>query len=194
MKIQLERADVVPMIAEVFRDHGYAGTSLSIITACTGIGKGSLYHFFPGGKVEMVEAVLAHISCWFEERVFAPLEMADVSFVAIEAMLDTVNAYFQSGRRVCLIGLMALDSSRDEFSAAISGYFRRWNSVLRNAFVKAGFTETEAGQRSHEILAGIQGGLVLARALNDPTVFSMRIEKLRSDLGVPARSYNEGYT
>ncbi|TMV66254.1 helix-turn-helix transcriptional regulator, partial [Thioclava sp. BHET1] len=56
-----ERADVVPLLAEVFRDCGYEGTALSKITAATGLGKGSLYNFFPGGKEEMAEAVLAHV-------------------------------------------------------------------------------------------------------------------------------------
>ena len=45
-----ERADVLPVLVEVFREHGYDGTSLSVIGERTGLGKGSLYNFFPGGK------------------------------------------------------------------------------------------------------------------------------------------------
>jgi TetR/AcrR family transcriptional regulator, lmrAB and yxaGH operons repressor len=182
VKIQLERRDAVPMIAEVFREYGYAGTTLSIITARTGMGKGSLYHFFPGGKIEMGEAVLTHIGCWFEEAIFAPLEGADVPLSAILAMLDSVDLYFQSGRRVCLVGLMALDATRDTFADAIAGYFLRWHQALRFALVRAGMADTEAHQRSHELLAAIQGGLVLARALNQPAVFTDMLARLRVNL------------
>ncbi len=45
-----ERSDVTQILAEIFREHGYAGASLSEITNRTGLGKGSLYHFFPSGK------------------------------------------------------------------------------------------------------------------------------------------------
>ena len=51
-----ERADTLPGLAEAFREHGYAGASLSVIGEATGLGRGSLYHFFPGGKREMAEA------------------------------------------------------------------------------------------------------------------------------------------
>jgi AcrR family transcriptional regulator len=56
-----ERADVVPLLAEIFRELGFEGATLSRITERTGIGKGSLYHFFPGGKEEMAAAVLAEV-------------------------------------------------------------------------------------------------------------------------------------
>ena len=58
-----ERADALPALAEVFREHGFEGASLSLISERTGLGKGSLYHFFPGGKEEMAAAVLDDIGC-----------------------------------------------------------------------------------------------------------------------------------
>ena len=42
----------------LFRQKGYAGTGLSEILQESGAPKGSLYHYFPGGKVEIgAEAV-----------------------------------------------------------------------------------------------------------------------------------------
>jgi len=73
VKTVYERADVVPLLAEIFRELGYEGTTLSRITERTGIGKGSLYHFFPGGKEEMAAAVLADVDGWFER---APVRAA----------------------------------------------------------------------------------------------------------------------
>ena len=62
-----ERSDVIPVLAEIFREHGFEGASLSIIGEKTGLGKGSLYHFFPGGKEEMAASVLHEIDTWFRE-------------------------------------------------------------------------------------------------------------------------------
>jgi TetR/AcrR family transcriptional repressor of lmrAB and yxaGH operons len=53
-RLVFAKADVVPLVAEVFRELGYEGTSLSSITDKTGLSKGSLYHFFPDGKEECI--------------------------------------------------------------------------------------------------------------------------------------------
>ena len=87
-----ERADILPKLAEIFRKRGYEGASLSEIGAATGLGKGSLYHFFPGGKPEMAESVLAEVDAWFEGNIFAPLraipagDAAEARQVTIEAI------------------------------------------------------------------------------------------------------------
>ena len=67
------RAELLPLLAEVFRAHGYEGATLSLIGEATGLGKGSLYHFFPGGKQQMATEVLAEIDGWFEANIFAAL-------------------------------------------------------------------------------------------------------------------------
>ena len=67
------RADLLPQLAEVFRAHGYEGATLTLISEATGLGKGSLYHFFPGGKAQMATEVLTEIDNWFETNIFVPL-------------------------------------------------------------------------------------------------------------------------
>lgn len=166
----LEKTDVVPLVAEVFRELGFKGTSMSKITARTGISKGSLYYFFPGGKDEMAAAVLAHIDAWFADNVFGPLER-DEPQAAIQKMWREVDAYFRSGQRICLVGAFALDETRDRFAAAIAQYFRRWIDALGAALVRAGAAEDIASALSEEAIGGIQGGLVLARALHDEAIF-----------------------
>ena len=59
-----ERAAAVPALAEAFREHGFEGASVTALCAATGLGKGSLYNFFPGGKEEMAEFYLRHDTYW----------------------------------------------------------------------------------------------------------------------------------
>ncbi len=178
MRTVYEKADVVPMIAEIFRDLGYEGTSLSRITERTGLGKGSLYHFFPGGKEEMAATVLAEVDGWFERFVFDPLRRDDPA-QGIAAMWTAVDDYFRSGGRVCLVGAFALDETRDRFAAAIRGYFARWIEALRDALARTGRDPAEAAQGAEEVVLGIQGALVLARALGDPAVFTRALDRLK---------------
>ena len=126
----VERRDVLRALGEVFRAHGYEGASLTLITEATGLGKGSLYHLFPGGKEQMAAEVLADIDAWFELNIYAPLREASDPARAIAAMIAGVDDYFHSGNRVCLVGMVALGAARDTFAGKVDDYFARWDVAL----------------------------------------------------------------
>ncbi|MBX9758140.1 MAG: TetR/AcrR family transcriptional regulator [Beijerinckiaceae bacterium] len=177
------RPQIVALLAEVFREQGFEGASLSAIGKATGLGKGSLYHFFPGGKEEMANAVLDEIGVWFEREVFAPLASGDPA--AVEAMFDAVQAYFRSGRRVCLVGAFALDDARSLFGLSIRAYFSRWIEALAMALAARGHGRRKAHARAEEIVLAIQGAIVLARSLDDPGAFERAMDRLRKRARAP---------
>ena len=182
------RGDILPAIAEVFREHGYEGASLALIGQRTGLGKGSLYHFFPGGKDEMAAAVLAEIDAWFEAHMFGPLRDHAEPDVAIAAMLDATDSYFRSGGRVCLIGVFALGDARDRFGSAVQSYFARWVEALAEALQRGGREPSAARALAEEAVAAIQGGLVLARALQDTEAFTRTLGRIAITLTGRPRS------
>jgi len=177
-----ERADVIPVLAELFREYGFDAASLSLIGQRTGLGKGSLYHFFPGGKEEMANAVLDEIDGWFEIHIFKPLRENPDPVAAIGDMLTATETYFWSGRRVCLVGAMALAETRSLFRERINRYFAHWAEALAGALHRTGRDEAQARTDAEEMLAQIQGGLVLARALDDPAIFARLIAAARARL------------
>ncbi len=181
-KLVHSRADVLPALGEVFREHGFEGASLAHITARTGLGKGSLYHFFPGGKEEMATAVLDHIDHWFETEVFAPLRTQADAAAAITHMLEAVDRYFRSGNRVCLVGAFALGVTRDRFAARLSGYFAAWRAALALALERARHPPAVAQDMAEDAVAAIQGALVIARALDDTGAFTRAMDRLRQRL------------
>jgi len=173
-----ERGDVIPALAETFREHGFAGASLSEITKRTGLGKGSLYHFFPNGKEEMAQAVLDDVAGWFEANVFMPLRENEDPAIGIDHMFKAVARFFHSGRRVCLVGIFALDDTRDRFASEIQSYFAAWTRVLAAALKRRGFDTRAARETAEDVVAGIQGALVLARAHDDSALFMRAMKRL----------------
>jgi len=185
-RIAPDRDGLLAILAEVFREHGYEGASLALIGQATGLGKGSLYHFFPGGKEEMATAVIAHIDGWFENNVFAPLRDKSDPRAGIGHMLEAADSYFRSGRRVCLIGVFALDESRDLFANQIRSYFGRWVTHLAGALTRTGHGPTQARELAEETVAAIQGALTLARAFDDNAVFSRALSRARAKVEIAA--------
>ncbi|BEV45338.1 TetR/AcrR family transcriptional regulator [Afipia carboxidovorans] len=185
-----EKSDAITLVAEVFRELGFEGASLYEITERTGLSKGSLYHFFPGGKEGMAVEILSHIEQWFVTEVFEPLEH-DEPQAAIARMWEAVDAYFRSGRRVCLLGAFALDETRDRFRKPIELYFKRWIEALAGALVRGGVEKEAARGLAEEIVGAIQGALTVSRALKDEAVFGRTLMRLRArtDAALPRRRH-----
>lgn len=177
-----ERSDLIPALAEVFREYGFAGASLSAITQRTGLGKGSLYHFFPNGKEEMGKAVLEDVASWFETNIFIPLRHSEDPAAGIAHMFKASTEFFHSGRRICLIGTFALDDTRDRFAVEIQTYFAAWTKALAGALRRVGLEAKTARDMAEEVVAGIQGALVLARSQDSPAVFMRAVRRLQRRL------------
>jgi AcrR family transcriptional regulator len=180
-KTEAARGDILASLAEVFRAHGYEGTTLALISEATGLGKGSLYNFFPGGKEQMANEVLATIDRWFNEKIYTPLRTASNPAKGIADMYAATSDYFHSGQRVCLVGVVALGASRDLFGEKVKVYFAGWVDALASALRRLGDDKNVARCKAEHAVLEIQGALVLARAFDDAKVFarSLRESELR---------------
>lgn len=176
-KRETARDDILAALAEVFRAHGYEGATLALISEATGLGKGSLYNFFPGGKEQMANEVLAAIDRWFVDRIYAPLRTPSDPAKGIADMYAATSNYFRSGQRVCLVGVVALGASRDLFGQKVKVYFAGWVDALAAALRRLGNDRTDARRKAEQAVLEIQGALVLARAFDDPKVFSRALKE-----------------
>lgn len=163
-KTVLDKSDAVRALAGVFRRRGFESASLSAIQQETGIGRGSLYHFFPDGKTDMARAVLEQVGEWFGERIFGPLRTADDAAGAIRTTSREVAEYFLSRERICLYAALTLGEERTAFTDSARSYFTDWVDALAGALVRGGLAQREASAQAVDAVAAIQGGLILARA------------------------------
>ena len=90
----IPKEEVVARLFVVFRDHGYEGASLTELSRATGLGKSSLYHYFPGGKEDMARAVLDFVDAWFAQNVFAPLQGKGAPRERLQRMLDAMDGLY----------------------------------------------------------------------------------------------------
>ncbi len=167
---RLSREDLIARLGRVFHAHGYAGASLAAIGAATGLGKGSLYHAFPGGKRAMAEAVLDAAAARFAARILAPLEKDPDALHAVRSMFAALRRDMGEGAGSSLHALLALSSDRDPFRTRIRGFYRSWLEALAGCLARGGVRDAHARQLAGETLATIEGGVVLARGLDEAAV------------------------
>gem|GEM_PF-1642437 len=134
----LSRDEVVARIQDVFRDHGFDGASLAEISKATGLGKSSLYHYFPGGKDEMAVAVLARIGAWMNDYAVAALKRDGPPKARLRAMLRILDEFYVGGRNACVLGNLVIGNSREKFQDFLASAFEEWIGALRALAVEAG--------------------------------------------------------
>jgi TetR/AcrR family transcriptional regulator, lmrAB and yxaGH operons repressor len=175
----------IPCLLQLFRQYGYDGATLSKISEATGLGKASLYHHFPGGKDEMVAAVLDFLKHGLEENILPALRSEGDVPTRLRRMCDRLNELYEGGQQPCLFAILLLGSARDVFHAKVKALFCGWIDAIACVLVEAGMDAELAQQRGEEGAIAIQGALILSQALGDPSPFQRAIEQLPAQLCRP---------
>jgi len=80
------RARIIETAADLLLAHGAGGTSLDDIRARTATSKSQLFHYFPGGKNDLIAAIAAFQGERVLQAQIAPLEAAlDGALTALRA-------------------------------------------------------------------------------------------------------------
>ena len=171
MVTRIEEAELLDRIKEVFRRHGYAGASLSLISEATGLGRASLYHRFPGGKAEMADRVFDEVDTWLRETGLASLATDLPPRQRLESMVKRLLELYNSGRSSCLLDVLSLGNLDPDLRKRLRGAMSYWISSLAATFRDAGLSPAKSRQAATDMVARVQGGLVMARVMDDAAVF-----------------------
>lgn len=182
----LSRQEVIEKLMLVVRRAGYDGASLAELSRATGLGKSSLYHYFPDGKDDMVRAVLDHLESQLRESVFTPLRAPGSPRRRVEQMVKTIDDYYRGGRDACVLGNLVLGTSRTRFRRQLQSIFDEWIDALAGALADGGMTRALARSRAEDAVIRIEGALVLAGAMGDVSLFGRALKQLSSDLLAPS--------
>ncbi|MFS4507268.1 TetR/AcrR family transcriptional regulator [Clavibacter sp. Sh2141] len=164
------RQRIIEATGEQILASGIGGTTLDDVRAATLTSKSQLFHYFPGGKLELVREVAA----WEGQQLLEAQEphIHDLgSWESWEAWRSAlVDYYIGRGRWACPIGSLATQAAATdpELERSIAEGMRAWRAFLARGVERmreAGFVDASADpQRTATvILAAIQGGLVLSQ-------------------------------
>lgn len=181
-KSSAAKQSYVPPLLDLFRQYGYDGVSLSKISQVTGLGKASLYHHFPGGKDDMVETVLTALSQWLDATVLEMLGEDGDAQARLTRMSDRVRDAYNHGEKPCILAALALGSAKDTFQPQVKALLCQWIAAIATVLVEGGMAKDQAQVRGEDAVVAIQGSLIVARVLNDPSIFERTMENLPETL------------
>ncbi|QNM98023.1 TetR/AcrR family transcriptional regulator [Chitinimonas koreensis] len=157
-----QRQRLIETAARLFEAQGYAATGLQQLLAESGAPKGSLYHYFPGGKEALAVAVVEHAAAAIESGLAQALAAATPQDGLLAALAlfrrKLVEADFRAGCPIATIALEQSDAS-EPIRLACERAYAGWQARLAAALGG----DAAAARQAERLLARLEGALLLAR-------------------------------
>ena len=167
----MNKHTVLAKLCEIFRMHGYAGTSLSLISEQTGLQRSSLYHYFPGGKEQMAAETLQLVHDTFITSLENLMATDTSARDKAEALATTLQDYYQQGHLGCILPSLTTTQQFPTFQEAAATLLEAWRSVIAEIAEQGGLSETQAQKNANQVICLVEGSLAMTKITGSNDVF-----------------------
>ena len=187
------RERMVRSAAQLIRHKGVSGTGMREIVTEADAPRGSLQHYFPGGKEELVSDALlwmGDVAARRTKRCLSELESRTPSAL-LASIVDTwrrdlTNEEFSAG---CPLVAAAADTAAtsERLRQVLGRAFDGWLEPLSESLVDLGVPIDRSDNLAIVIIAALEGAIILARIRRDLTPLDALVLELGPLLDAVAR-------
>jgi TetR/AcrR family transcriptional repressor of lmrAB and yxaGH operons len=175
--------ELVERLLAAFREVGYDAISMSELAKIAGIQKASLYHRFPNGKLEMAKAVLDYIETESQRLIVDVLKNSSANLeTRLKTAFKAIDMLYEGGRLNCILRALSIGSAAEYFREQIAGIFSGWIDGFTQIGLEVGKTPKEAKRMAQQVVIRIQGVLIVARTLQDLSLFEQVLVELEKEI------------
>ena len=187
------RERMVRSAAQLIRRKGVSGTGMREIAIEADAPRGSLQHYFPGGKEELVSDALlwtGDVAARRIRRCLGGLKSRTPSALLASIVdiwrRDLTSEKFSAG---CPLAAAAADTAAtsEQLRQVLRRAFDGWLEPLSGSLVDLGVPAERSGNLAVVIIAALEGAIILARIRRDLTPFDALVLELGPLLDAAAR-------
>jgi TetR/AcrR family transcriptional regulator, lmrAB and yxaGH operons repressor len=159
-------------------ERGLEGMATREVLARTGAPRGSVYHYFPRGRTELIELAIERSIRWMQGQIaaIAPEHPNDVVRGYLDIWRRVLEATdFQAGCAVAGVVTGGHDANMLDRGAAA---FAAASDALANLFQQVGVPAGDAQRRSTLLVCAAEGAVLLARAQRSAEPLTQIAEQL----------------
>ena len=189
-KAERTRQHIIQRVAPVFNKQGYAGTALSDIEVVSGLTKGAIYSHF-GNKDNLAIACFEHNLVPLQKGLIRALSGAGNSYSRLKASINFYREHFEAVAQNGGCPLMntsieaddTLPFLKERVKRAIESWRRELISLVEQG-KREGCIETnvDAGGFATSMIGMIEGGILLAKAMDDARYFHQVLDQLEQTI------------
>jgi AcrR family transcriptional regulator len=193
---------MVVSAALLIRERGARATAISDVLAHSGAPKGSAYHYFPGGRTQLLCEAVDYAGDYIAAAIGRATSGLDLLDTIVEsyrrAMLDS------DLRAGCPVAAVSVETGEPDDSTnttpileRAAAAFGRWSDLTAERLIADGVSVTRARELAMLILSSIEGSILLARAQHSTAPLDAVHHQLRQLLETatahPIRQPADGY-
>lgn len=170
------RDHIIETTCALMEIQGYHATGLNQIIAESGSPKGSLYHYFPGGKEALVSAALSRTAGMVLTRIREHLAQtpntdAAAAGESVRGFLHQLAYYveasgYKQGGPITTVALETA-ATNERLRAECHAIYESWRGAFGEKLIACGIGGERADRLSTLILASLEGGIILSRTRRD---------------------------
>lgn len=176
------REAILESAIRLFRQQGYAGTGLAEILQDSGAPKGSLYHYFPGGKIEIGAAAVTQAGAKVAGTLRDLAAKEPDPGKVLERYLTLMAGWMkQSGYRdgsPITTTMLETVPEHPAIRDACAEAFASWEAVLTAAAEASGIVPVRAGKLARFSIAALEGALIQCRVAGSDTPLKETADEL----------------
>lgn len=158
---------------DLMRAYGLSGAGINDVVLQSGAPRGSLYHHFPGGKLQMAQEALSIQGARVQSFIHQALDGAPAGHDKVIALFESFARRVEEAefRKSCALGCVALDLDEDteRLRQVVAESFAAWQETIAAHFQPLG--AQAATEFAGLLLTGIEGAYVRARAEHSSDAF-----------------------
>lgn len=175
-KTELTRKHIIEKTADIFNKKGYAGTSLSDLTAATGLSKGSIYGNFTN-KEEVALSVFEYNCSKLTDLVQKKIDQAPNFHDKLMAYANIYRKIIRGGINSggCPILNTATEADdtniplKERAAAALLAWKNKIQQLIKDGITAGEFkAEVNVDQMALSIVSLIEGGVMIAKVTGKP--------------------------
>ncbi|BBX64588.1 transcriptional regulator [Mycobacterium saskatchewanense] len=181
------REQMVVSAALLIRERGARATAISDVLQHSGAPRGSAYHYFPGGRTQLLCEAVDYAG----DHVGAVIAAAESGLELLDTLIgkyrrQLLDSDFRAGCPVVAVSVESGDEQDRERMAPVieraTAVFDRWTSQITQRLVSDGIPTETAAELSMLTTSAIEGAIVLARVRRDVAPLDLIHRQLRSSL------------
>jgi len=164
--------------AQLIGERGVGATSVRELAKFTGAPLGSTYHYFPGGKEQLVDEAVG----WVSGRVEKVLGRAadDGALAVLDAFIANWREFLAKSDYEASCPILAVATEDVTTASAAAAVFLRWQGMLVTVLTRDGVTPERAERLAWLIVGSLEGAVVMARSQRSPEPLEAVAAELRA--------------
>lgn len=176
---------MVVSAALLIRERGAQATAISDVLKHSRAPRGSAYHYFPGGRMQLLEEATDYAGAYIADKISA----AESAVELLDDLIETyrtqlVRSDYRAGCPVVAVTVEAGDPDNPEAATKVieraAAAFSLWTDLIGRRLVADGVSRQRAEELAMLVTTSIEGAIIVARASREVKPLDLVQRQLRT--------------